>query len=368
MKVLAIAKTIKPTSGWGRLCRSTVENESALGMECIAAVESRESSSSRFELPILQPFSLGNFMPNILKVRKAAKGFDIVHALDGWPYGIYGYFAVFGTNKKLFINGIGTYSVISGAFFKRKLMNLAYHRAKRIFCISRYVMQRINESAGAHLENMEVVHMGTTPLPVLDEAEINECLKKFGLDGKPSPVILTVGQIKDRKGQLETAQAILKLKTQYPKILYLVVGSDAERAYVDTIRHFIEDNQLTENLRIITDAKDDRDLAFFYQMCDVFVLNSNNSGPHFEGFGLVFLEAGQFGKPSIGSEGSGAEDAIQNGYNGFLVRQRDPDDTAEKIQLILNTDTALLAKNSLEFSRRFSWRKMAEEYIESYRI
>src|SRR3569623_55113 len=36
---------------------------------------------------------------------------DLVHALDAWPYGFYGFAAVFGTKKKLFINGIGTYSV-----------------------------------------------------------------------------------------------------------------------------------------------------------------------------------------------------------------------------------------------------------------
>ena len=46
-----------------------------------------------------------------------------------------------------------------------------------------------------------------------------------------------------------------------------------------------------------------------------------------EGFGLVYLEAMNFGKPCVGSRDDGAEDVIVDGMTGCLVRN--PRDTDE---------------------------------------
>src|SRR3569623_3180224 len=118
---------------------------------------------------------------------------DLVHALDAWPYGFYGFAAVFGTKKKLFINGIGTYSVAPLYSFARGvLLRVAYGRAKKIFCISAYTKMQLKE-AGISQSKLEVVHLGTSDLPKASEQYIQEVRESNNIPDAAYPIILTVG-------------------------------------------------------------------------------------------------------------------------------------------------------------------------------
>jgi glycosyltransferase involved in cell wall biosynthesis len=64
--------------------------------------------------------------------------------------------------------------------------------------------------------------------------------------------------------------------------------------------------------------------------------------------------------------GCGVEEAQQPGYNGYLVRQSDPKDIAEKVGKILNGNTELLGEHSKDFASRFTWEKTVKEYIKYY--
>ena len=55
-----------------------------------------------------------------------------------------------------------------------------------------------------------------------------------------------------------------------------------------------------------------------------------------EGFGITFLEANSCGKPVIGTDVGGISDAIQNGYNGFLIK---PNNLSELEKTIINIIT-----------------------------
>jgi glycosyltransferase involved in cell wall biosynthesis len=43
----------------------------------------------------------------------------------------------------------------------------------------------------------------------------------------------------------------------------------------------------------------------------------------YEGYGIVYVEAQQFGLPVIGTTGGAAHEIISDGYNGFLVAPED---------------------------------------------
>lgn len=367
MKILLITKNIDNKGGQGRYSRSVVDEFSRRHLNFTVLTEYRTGHLA--ERAILRPLGGGffkttmAFVANIFSARRAAKGADILHALDGWPYSVYGYFAVLGTPKKLFITGIGTYSVspLRGGV-QRILLSRAYSAAKQILCISDYVGQKILKYLP--LNNIKVVFMGTICLPELRESEIEDFKVKQGLE-KDFPILLTVGDIKKRKGQLNSLCAAWLLRDKYPHWKYIMIGSDDDKNYMEQIRKFIANNQLTEHVKIISNMYDDWKLAAFYQSSDVFLLNSNNDGEHFEGFGLVILEAAQFGKPVVGSGDCGIESVIQDGRNGYLSNQGDYEDIKEKILLTLKNKTAL-ARGAIDFHHYFSWEKTVDQYLEFY--
>jgi glycosyltransferase involved in cell wall biosynthesis len=135
---------------------------------------------------------------------------------------------------------------------------------------------------------------------------------------------------------------------------------------MNQIKDFARDNNLSNNMIIISNVYDDLILSFFYSVCDIFALNSNNDSGHFEGFGLVLLEAAQFGKPVVGSKDCGIESAIWNCYNGFLTEQGNHIDISNKIGDILDGKQSFFSQNSLEFYKRFSWNKTVKEYYKNY--
>ena len=349
MKILVIAETTAMISGAGRTAQSTLDAYARAGIEYAVL-----TASIRVTL-------LGA-VKNMLKARRMARDCDSVHAYDMWPYVVYGWCAVVGTKKKLFITGVGTYSVAPfNNLFKRILLGIACRRASKIFSISRYTTKRIKEKI--NLNNIVEVYLGAPLLPTLTEDERMSLTKEFPITG--SPVLLTVGQIKHRKGQLDTVRAVAKLKKDFPNILYCIVGSNVDTRYVDEIKKFVATEHLESNVLLIHNVRSDKALAYLYQRCDVFVMNSNNDGDHFEGFGLVFLEAEQFGKPVVGSHDCGIEDALSDGDNGYLSKQGDAGDIAEKIAKVLsNADE--LGQHSKEFYSHFSWDRTVAEYKKYY--
>jgi len=359
MKIAYLVKNIDSRSGGGRYAHEVINRTKALGHEVVVLKEDDDGLEGK----VILKRGVG-IIGNFFKLRNLTKDCDIVHAFDVWPYSVHGYLAVLWTKKKLFVNGVGTYSVLPlNSFFKKQLLTVALKRANHIFCISEYtkreMLKRVN------LNNISVVHLGFSPLPHLSDEKKKIFQEKYRLNEENRLMFLTVGAIKDRKGQFDTLQALQKIIGKYPNFLYVMVGTTDEQPYIKLIETYAREHKMEKNILMISDAKTDEELSFFYDACDVFVMNSNNSFGHFEGFGLVFLEAEQFGKPVIGSGNCGIEDAVGDGFNGFLTRQGDHGDIAQKIEKVL-TNKERMGKNSLEFVKNFSWDKTVEKYLEAY--
>ena len=361
MQVLIITETLRSDSGTGRYSSLILREYPELGVVPTVLTAGTSNATGKKEAELLPLTSWWSFLKNVLLARKRARSFPIVHGFDVWPYGVDAYLSVLGTTKALFLNGVGTYSVAPKYFsLKRILMRRALMRAKKVYCISEYTARRVRESAAVRTE---VVLLGATKMPPISKEYLEDVKKKHVLQNR-SPICITVGQIKHRKGQLDTLRALSRLKEIFPNLSYVIVGNDDDEQYVGEIKNFAAKHGMSEQVKILPNVSDE-ELSALYMLSDVFCLTSNNDQDHFEGFGLVFLEAAQFGVPGVGSRSCGIESALKDGYSGYLAHQGDERDIAQAIQAVLREKNRL-GEQARHFAASFSWRKAAEHFVKGY--
>ncbi|MFC1756647.1 glycosyltransferase family 4 protein [Patescibacteria group bacterium] len=348
MKICFLVPNLDKKAGWGRFSMEIVNRVSERGFDVeIVKIGKKLGRGVIFSI-----------FKNALLVRKKIKNCDIVHCFDGFPYGIIGALSNVGINKKLVINGVGTWSVLP-LYQKRYqwLLVWAYKRADRVLCISRFVRDEIKKKV--NLGNLEVVNLG------VDLNKFN-CINS--LQKKKEKIILSVGALVSRKGYHVSIPAIAEVKKIYPHIKYCVVGNQSNLEYFSELKKLVKKYDLVENIEFLNNLSDE-ELRDLYTISDLFILTSINDGHAFEGFGLVYLEANACGKPVIGTYGCGAEDAIKDGYNGFLVPQNNVVATAEAIIKFFGGQSLQkeMHKNALKWAKNHGWDKTVDGYLSVYK-
>ncbi len=83
-----------------------------------------------------------------------------------------------------------------------------------------------------------------------------------------------------------------------------------------------------------------------------------------EGWGLVVTQANALATPAVGYDIPGLRDSIKHGYNGLLVEGGDIQAFADTITKVLTDDELRnkLSRNAIEWAKRFSWDRSAEEF------
>ena len=81
-----------------------------------------------------------------------------------------------------------------------------------------------------------------------------------------------------------------------------------------------------------------------------------------EGFGIVYLEAGAYGKPVVAGNVGGALDAVVDGETGLLVDPLDPLAVAEAITRLLPTSRSRqpARRRRRRRARHFAWPVIVE--------
>ncbi len=179
-----------------------------------------------------------------------------------------------------------------------------------------------------------------------------------------SIVILTVGRVSPRKGQLPFIEALGGLnESMKSKIIYKMAGPTISNRYLKKIHKAAKYNKV--NLQYQGEASRDQ-LKNLYVSSDVFALTSVPYKNSVEGFGLVFLEASAHGLPIIATRTGGIEDAVLDNKTGILLPVQQPDSWALHIERLL-TDRSCLAKMGEEgrkWATHFSWEYIVKKLFE----
>jgi phosphatidylinositol alpha-1,6-mannosyltransferase len=96
---------------------------------------------------------------------------------------------------------------------------------------------------------------------------------------------------------------------------------------------------------------------------NIFVMPSIIHKTSVEGFGIAYVEAAQYGIPSLGGKDGGASDAIEHEKTGLVCDGNNLDEIYSSLNSMIENKRYLeLGKNAKELSSKFNWPKAIEEY------
>ena len=152
-------------------------------------------------------------------------------------------------------------------------------------------------------------------------------------DSKRRLVVLTVGRLHPRKGQLLTLQALQALPPELAaRSEYWIAGSTSKPQYERLLRKTAAHPGLT--VRFLGNLPDE-ELDSIYAQADIFALTSIDHGHSVEGFGLVYLEASAHGLPVVAHRVGGVAEAVVDGETGFLIAPHQPSALTEAFRKLI---------------------------------
>ncbi len=172
-------------------------------------------------------------------------------------------------------------------------------------------------------------------------------------------IVLTVGRLHPRKGQLLTLRALQALAPDVRRRLeYWIVGREGRSSYATTLRE--EAGAADFPVKFLGNLPDE-ELAEIYERSDIFAMTSIQHGHSVEGFGLVYLEAAAHGLPVVAHAVGGVGEAVKDGVTGILVPPHRPAQLAAAFERLIHDEDLRhrMGQAGREWAGRNCWRESA---------
>ena len=175
-------------------------------------------------------------------------------------------------------------------------------------------------------------------------------------------VILFVGRLVGRKGADDLIEAFSLLLSEMADVELKIIGDGPER---NNLVRLAKELGVSKKVRFLGEMKGEP-LSKSYAECTVFCMPSRTLKDDVEGFGIVFLEAGVFGKPSVGTWSGGIPEAVLDKKTGLLVEAGNVTALRDALRKIL-LEKELARKMGQNAHRRvlkeFTWRIASEKLL-----
>jgi phosphatidyl-myo-inositol dimannoside synthase len=217
---------------------------------------------------------------------------------------------------------------------RKMITRWAFQKANGVICVSGFTKQQMNKS-GIYVEKTCVIPNGADPefFQILPPEEIESFRVRLGFaDAK---LILTVGNVTERKGQDVVIRALPEVIKEIPNAHYMIVGLPTKKKELEELAQRLD---VSGHVHFFERVNND-DLIRFFNSCDVFVMTSKMTADgDFEGYGIAVVESALCGKPSVVSGNSGLSEAVLDGETSFVVPENDESATAKAIIRILKNE------------------------------
>ena len=209
---------------------------------------------------------------------------------------------------------------------------------------------------GVNKDKVIVINPGVDPVQELNKKSLE---KVESLLKTKSPRLITVSRFDKRKNHEKIVMALRNLKQIYPDIVYICIGYGDEE---ENIKDLVKELDLSSQVMFFKDISSELKNSLIAKS-NIFVMPSIIHKTSVEGFGIAYVEAAQYGIPSLGGKDGGASDAISHDKTGLICDGNNLDDIYSSLNsMIENKKYHVFGKNAKEYVSKFQWEKILEEY------
>ncbi len=186
------------------------------------------------------------------------------------------------------------------AFLKRRVLT----KASVLVCNSKYTSD-LARATGIDAAKLMIAY------PSIDAQELG-----IARPSSPDiPSILMVGRLEQKhKGFDRAIEAMPQVLREVPQARLIIAGPGDDSELIQ----LAGDKGVESHVDFLGPISR-TELLTQFASCSLFLMPGRTVNGAAEGFGIVFLEAGFFGKPSIGGQAGGSREAVIDGITGILV-------------------------------------------------
>ncbi|MDA9669169.1 glycosyltransferase family 4 protein [bacterium] len=241
-----------------------------------------------------------------------------------------------------------------GTSLNKRVLNVL-NNVEKVIANSEYT-KNLAIDCGVHKEKIIVINPGIDPAEELDKKSLD---KVESLLKVKSPRLITVSRFDKRKNHEKIVMALRNLKQIYPDIVYICVGHGDEE---ENIKKLVKELNLDAQVMFFKDISNGLKNALIAKS-NIFVMPSVIHKKSVEGFGIAYVEAAQYGIPSLGGKDGGAADAIEHKKTGLICDGNNLDDIYSSVNAMLENKKYLeYGKNAKDYVSKFYWSNIIKDY------
>lgn len=252
------------------------------------------------------------------------------------------------------IHGLDIRKAMKTKGIEKLLWQYLIRNVDAIVACSNGLREEVLAHYAIHQDSVKTVYNGVNvnSLEKLEKGERDYC-ETFMTER----YIVNIGTFENKKGHDVLLDAFKIVRQCYPDIKLVLVGRKGETSGM--VKQYIKDEGFGQHVIMFENYPHGKTLKIL-RHSDIFVLPSRN-----EGFAVVLLEAGAFGKAVVATDICGVGELIEHNKSGWLVPPDNVEALAEGIVKVLDDDK-LRQKLADHLKRRvvdgFTWRQSCNEY------
>ena len=241
-----------------------------------------------------------------------------------------------------------------GSSLNKRLIKVL-NNVEKVIANSEYT-KNLAINNGVNRDKVIVINPG---VGIVEELNKKSLEKVESLLKIKTPRLITVSRFDKRKNHEKVIMALRNLKQQYPDIVYICIGYGDEE---ENLKKLVQELDLGSQVMFFKDISNDLKNALIAKS-NIFVMPSIIHKTSVEGFGIAYVEAAQYGIPSLGGKDGGASDAISHDKTGLICDGNNLDDIYSSLNsMIENKKYHVFGKNAKEYVSKFQWDKILDEY------